>query len=75
MNRIWSYSIIKSGSMPEKMDSSLRRLLFLFENIFLILFRLIFAIFKVLDIILERVFHVLFVKKMNPEDLEKVSYI
>jgi quinol-cytochrome oxidoreductase complex cytochrome b subunit len=75
-NRIWSYSIIKSGSMPDKIDSSFRRwTFFLFENIFSILFYIIFANFKVLDIVLERVVHNLVVKGKYPIILEKVSYI
>jgi hypothetical protein len=66
-NSVWSYSIIKSGSMPNKMDSSLRRLiLFLFENIFSILFYIIFVNFKVLEVILERVFHIFIVKGKYP---------
>jgi hypothetical protein len=74
MNRIWSYSIIKSGSMPDRMDWWLRRLLILFENIFSILFYVIFANFKVLGIFLGRVFHVLIVKGDYPIFLEKVFY-
>jgi hypothetical protein len=48
---------------------------FLIENIFLILFYIIFANFKVLDIILEIVIHILFVKRKHPNILEKVLYI
>jgi hypothetical protein len=61
--------------MPDRMDLSLRRLLFLFENIFSILFYIIFANFKVLDFVLEVVFHVLIFKEKYPNILEKVSYI
>jgi hypothetical protein len=61
--------------MPDKMDLLVRRLLFLFENILSILFYIIFGNFEVLDIILERVFHVLNVKGENPNILKKVLYI
>jgi hypothetical protein len=61
--------------MPDKMDSSIRRLLFLFENIFSILFYIIIANFKVLHIVLESFIHVLIVKGKNPNILEKVLYI
>jgi hypothetical protein len=75
-NRIWSYFIIKSGSMPERMDSLFRRLiLFLFEYIFSILFYIIFLNFKVLDMFLEVMGHGFFVKGKYPNILEEVSYI
>jgi hypothetical protein len=62
--------------MPDRMDLLVRRLLFLFENTFSILFYIIFANFKVLDIILERVvYHILIVKGKYPNILEKVLYI
>jgi hypothetical protein len=61
--------------MPDKMDLYVRRLLFLFENIFLILFYIIFANFKVLDIILERVIHIFIVRGNYQNILEKVLYI
>jgi hypothetical protein len=61
MDSIWSHSIIKSGSMPERIDILFRRLiLFLFENVLSILFHIIFPNFKVLDIILERIVIILF---------------
>jgi hypothetical protein len=61
--------------MPDRMDISFRRLLFLFGNVFLILFYIIFVNFKVLDIVLERFGHILIVKGKDPNILEKVVYI
>jgi hypothetical protein len=61
--------------MPERMYLSLRRLLFLFENIFSILFYIIMANFKVLDMTLERFVYVLVVNGKCPNFLEKVLYI
>jgi hypothetical protein len=62
--------------MPDQMDWLFRRLiLFLLEDIFSILFCVIFPNFKVLDIILEVVYHILNVRVKNPKDLEDVSYI
>jgi hypothetical protein len=58
--------------MPDKTDLSFRRLiLFLFKDIFSILF----YYFKVLDIILGRVCHCLLVMENGPENLEEVSYV
>jgi hypothetical protein len=57
------------------MDWWLRRLLFLFEDISSILSYIIFANFKVLDIILERVIRILNVKEKYPNLLKKVFYI
>jgi hypothetical protein len=75
-NRIWNYSIIKSGSMYDKMDLSFKGLiLFLFEDIFSILFYIIFANFKVLDIILDFILQCFIVKKKFPKILKEVYYI
>jgi hypothetical protein len=48
---------------------------FYLKNVFSILFYIIFANFKMLDIILETVGHVLSVKGKYPNILEKVLYI
>jgi hypothetical protein len=62
--------------MPDKKNLSLRRLvLFLFEDIFSILFYVIFPNFKVLDIILQIISQGLLVKGKYPNVLEEVSYI
>jgi hypothetical protein len=64
----FSFSLlqIEFGVIPSsKVDRCLTEwinLLFLFENIFSILFYIIFANFKVLDTILESFFHILIVK-------------
>jgi hypothetical protein len=56
--------------MPDEMDLSFRRLLlFLFEDIFSVLFYIIFANFKVLDIILEMICHILNVRGNHPDFL------
>jgi hypothetical protein len=49
--------------------------MFLFENIFWILFYIIFANFKVLDIILEVIIHLFFVKKGDLRIEEQACYI
>jgi hypothetical protein len=62
--------------MSDRMDLSFRRLiLVLFGYIFSLLFYIIFPNFKVLDIILEAVCHILNVKGKYPDVLEEVSYI
>jgi hypothetical protein len=60
--------------MPDRMYFR-RLLLFLFEDIFSILFYIIFSNFKVLDIILQVIVHILLVKANGPNILEKVSYL
>jgi hypothetical protein len=62
--------------MPDRIDLSFRRLiLFLFEDIFSILFYIIFPNFKVLDIILEIVGYTFIVNRKDPIVLEKVFHI
>jgi hypothetical protein len=62
--------------MPDRIYSCFRRLiLFLFKKIFSILFYIIFANFEELDIFLESLRHILFVKGKYPNFLEKVLCI
>jgi hypothetical protein len=66
---------IENGVLGLDRDINLNIVKFLFENIFSILFYIIFANFKVLDIFLERAVHILFLKGKDPMFLEKVFYI
>jgi hypothetical protein len=62
--------------MPDRMDWWLRRLiLFLFKDIFFILFYILFSYFKVLDIILKLFGHGSLVKENYLNYLEEVLYI
>jgi hypothetical protein len=74
LSRFWSYSIIKSGSMPAgRMDLLVRRLrLFLFNDIFSVSFCVLIPDFKVRHMVLTVIVHVLYVKERNPNILEEV---
>jgi hypothetical protein len=73
LSRIRSYSLIKSGSMPERMDFSIRRLrLFLFSDIFSVSFCMLIPDFKVRDMVLKVMNHFFHVKENIPNILERV---
>jgi hypothetical protein len=59
--------------MPERLDTLFRRLrLFLFNDIFSVLFCVLIPDFKVRHILLRVLIHVLDVKENNPNILEEV---
>jgi hypothetical protein len=61
--------------MPERMDFFIRRLrLFLFNDVFSVLFCMLIPDFKVGDIVLAVIIHIFHVKESIPKTLEKVFF-